>query len=183
MADCWPNGLSFRSPAASLRPWLSFNLDISMEKLLIAIQDWPVLIQGALGSALFAFVLFAGQKLTANLSDRYVNHSKQSRETRLRNQIIRLSALLAKDNSERAFLSSVLWLRASRDVIKAFIWLALGLSSASFLPALGTVGYIGCIYYLFSALDVVKGISYDGNVGEQIAKLQAEIKAIGTDDV
>jgi hypothetical protein len=118
-----------------------------MEKLIASIQDWPVIIQGALGSALFALALFLGQRVTAYFVDAVRAQSKESRVRQLREQLIRFSALKAKDHAERAYFASILWLRASRHVVKGLIWLALGLVSNSLLGVLGVVGFMGAIYY------------------------------------
>src|SRR5690606_4819398 len=124
----------------------------------------PVIFQGALGSALFALVLFAGQKIAAYFLDTLRANSRQSRIRQLKEQLIRLRALKAKDRAERTYYISLLWLRASRHVIKALIWLTLGLAFNTILGVLGVVGFMGAIYYLFFALNIVKAITYDGNI-------------------
>ena len=158
-------------------------LEIGMEKLIASIQDWPVIVQGALGSALFALVLFAGQKVAAYFLDTFRANSRQSRIRQLKEQLIRLKALNANDHSERAYYASLLWLRASRHVVKALIWLTLGLTFNSILGVLGVVGFMGAIYYLFFALNIVKAINYDGDIPQKIAEIRAEMTELKADDL
>lgn len=152
-----------------------------MEKLLASIQDWPVIIQGALGSALFALTLFLGQKIAAYFIDTVRAHSKQARISQLKEQLIRFRALKAKDNAERTYYASIIWLRASRQVVKGFIWLTLGLLSDSILGVLDVVGFMGAIYYFFIALNIVKGISYDGDVTKKIQEIHEEMNRLKAD--
>ncbi|MCK9388318.1 MAG: hypothetical protein M0Q22_07990 [Sulfuritalea sp.] len=152
-----------------------------MEQLIASVQDWPVIVQGALGSALFALVLFTGQKITTYFLDTVHAQSKRERARQLREQLIRYKALKSKDNAERAFYAAVIWLRASRHVVKAFIWLTLGLAFNSLLGVLGVVGFLGATYYLFVALGIVKGISYDGDVTLKIEEIRTELRALNED--
>lgn len=154
-----------------------------MEKFITSIQDWPVIIQGALGSALFALVLFVGQKVASYFLDTFRASSRQSRIRQLREQLIRQKALKAKDHSERGYYASLLWLRASRHVVKALIWLTLGLAFNSFLGVLGVVGFMGAIYYLFFALNIVKAINYDGDITKKIEEIKAEMAKLNADNL
>lgn len=154
-----------------------------MEKLVASIQEWPVIIQGALGSALFALVLFIGQKVAAYFIDTMHAKSRRARTRQLREQLIRFKALRATDRTERTYYTSLIWLRASRHVVKALIWLALGLTFNSLLGVLGVVGFLGAIYYLFIALSIVKGISYDGDVTTKIEEIRAEMRELKEDDL
>lgn len=154
-----------------------------MEKLITSVQDWPVIIQGALGSALFALVLFVGQKVASYFLDTFRANSRQSRIRQLKEQLIRLKALKAKDHSERGYYASLLWLRASRHVVKALIWLTLGLAFNSTLGVLGVIGFMGAIYYFFFALNIVKAIHYDGDITQKIEEIRAEMAELNADDL
>jgi hypothetical protein len=52
--------------------------------------------------------------------------------------------------------AAVLWYRASRHLVKALIWLTLGMLCNSFVRAFGLVGFLGCLYYLLSTFQVVR---------------------------
>jgi hypothetical protein len=95
-----------------------------MQELIDAIKAWPIIIQGALGSALFWLVLVVGQKITNALSIRFSTQSKSRRRARLVNQGLRLRALIAGDGPDRAqttyFFSALLY-RASQAVTRRSI--------------------------------------------------------------
>ena len=157
---------------------LTFNLEITMEKLVASIQDFPVIVQGAMGSALFALVLYVGQKIAAYCFDSVRANSKKTRIRQIKEQYIRFCALSAEDSSERTYFVSVLWLRASRHLVKALIWLVLGLASESAFGAFGpfgAVGFTGAIFYLFLALNIVKPIEFDGDIQQKTEELKAEM--------
>lgn len=151
-----------------------------MDSLLVKIKDWPVIIQGALGSALFYIVIIAGQKTTAFISTRITNASKSRKVAQLKNELVRLHALASSGKDEGAFFVSMLLLRASRYLIKALLWLTLGFIFSSFLEVLGVVGFLGCFYYLFSTLEVVKPISYKdkGEIAKRIQEIQDQLQAL-----
>ena len=149
-----------------------------MEKLITAIQDWPVLIQGAIGSALFWLLLVLGQKLTTFLSTKFSPLSKRMKKSDLVTQLLRFQALKTGPHDLGGHYASILWYRASRSVIKALIWLALGLIFGSITNVLGVVGFFGCVYYLLSALDVVRPLNYEGDIGEKIREIEQKIEEI-----
>ncbi|UVL37136.1 hypothetical protein LOY43_12125 [Pseudomonas sp. B21-041] len=152
-----------------------------MEKLIASIQDFPVIVQGALGSALFALALYIGQKVAAYCFDSFRANSKKSRIRQLKEQYIRLRALSSEDRAESAYFASLLWLRASRHVVKALIWLTLGLAFGSAFEPLSIVGFMGAIYYLFFALNIVKPISYDGDVQQKLVEIKEEMEKVVDD--
>ena len=147
-----------------------------MAGLLESIQDFPVIVQGAMGSALFALVLYVGQKSTAYGLDKFRLVSKRSRYSQLLEQHLRLRALKVNKVSEQGSFAALMWMRASRHVIKGFIWLVLGMAFDFALGPLSVVGYMGALYYLFMALNVVKPIVCKGDLDEEIARIAGELK-------
>ena len=152
-----------------------------MEKLVASIQDFPVIVQGAMGSALFALLVYLGQKVAAYCFDSFRANSKKTRIRQLKEQHVRLRALCAEDDAQRAYLTSLLWLRASRHVVKALIWITFGLAFETAAGTLSVVGFMGAIYYLFLALNIVKPISYDGDIEQKIKDVRAEIRTLKAD--
>lgn len=98
------------------------------EKIAHAATDLPVIFQAALGSALFALLLWSGQKLTAHIASKVTTNSKSRRKTFLVEETLKYSLLGAKDYSTRGAYVSLLLYRAARNLIKALIWLTLGLA-------------------------------------------------------
>lgn len=152
-----------------------------MTELWEAIKAWPTIIQGAAGSALFALVLFIGQRASTWTAQRIASVSINRRRSSLVSRIARIRAGQATENSDRSYYAAILWLRASRNVIKGLIWLALGLCFGSFAGAFGVVGYLGCIFYLFGALDVVKSIKKEECSDQQLALLEQELESLPSD--
>jgi len=149
-----------------------------LQRLVTAVQDWPVLVQGALGSTLFWLVLLIGQRITAFLSSHIALQSKQRRQANVKNQLLRLHALKAAavpDSVAAAGFASVLLYRTARPVIKALMWLALGLVFESVLGVLGVVGFVGCLYYLLTAFNIVRPLVFDGDIDQEIAKLERQL--------
>ena len=150
-----------------------------MEKLISAIQDWPVLVQGAIGAGIFWLILLLGQKATSYLSNIARKHSKKKQESYLRNQLIRHQAFRAQNSLEKgSHFAVILLYRASRNVVIGLIWLSLGLTFDSILGVLGVVGFVGCLYYLFAALEIIKPFYSDGNIDEKITELQAKLNEL-----
>ncbi len=149
-----------------------------MEKLIAAIQDWPILIQGAIGSALFWVLLALGQKLMTFLSAKFSSLSKRRKKSELYTQLLRFRALTTSPHDLGGHYASILLYRASRSVVKALIWLAFGLIFYSVINALGIVGFIGCLYYLFAAYNVVRPLDYDGNITEKIKEIEQQLEKI-----
>ncbi|MBV4493094.1 hypothetical protein [Pseudomonas oryzicola] len=149
-----------------------------MEKLIASIQDFPVIVQGAMGSALFALLTYMGQRIAAYCFDSFRANSKKTRIRQLKEQLVRLRALRAEDDAEKAYYTSLLWLRASRHIVKALIWITFGLAFESVAGTFSAVGYIGAFYYLFLALNIVKPIGYDGDIDKKIKEIRAEIEGL-----
>jgi hypothetical protein len=128
-----------------------------LERLYSAVTDLPVIIQGALGSALFASIVYVGQRIFSVVQLRFSALSKERRRTYLLEQQIKYNVLSTKGLPNRGALVSLLLYRASRSLFKALIWLTSGLIFGSVDSTLGLVGYFGCIYYLLLGLSAVTG--------------------------
>ena len=145
-----------------------------MQELSDAIKAWPVIVQGALGSALFWIVLLTGQKLAMYAAGRYSHISKKARIAWLINEQAKCLASLTNSHEEFATYAVIILYRTSRHVIKAIMWLVLGLISQSFLTELGVIGFIGTLYYLFKAYGVVAPINQDQYTQERLDQINVE---------
>lgn len=146
-----------------------------MQELIDAVKAWPVIVQGALGSALFWLVLLIGQSLTTMISAGYSNHSKQARLSWLISEQAKCRAMTSSSDAEFAAFATILVYRASRQLLKSFMWLAMGLVFQSlFMPA-GTIGFLGCLYYLFKAAEVVAPLGEEKDPSAELAKIVKEI--------
>lgn len=147
-----------------------------IKELLTAIQDWPALVQGVLGSAIFSLIVLVGQKVAGYVSKKIREHSKERQKIYLFNEIIRYRAVRDGHEFETwAPYASVLWFRASRHVISGLIWLTLGLIFEAISAIFGLIGFLGCLYYLFAAASIVKPIEFKGDIDTKIAELETEL--------
>ncbi len=144
-----------------------------LEKIIAAVTDLPVLIQGALGSALFALVMVLGQRLAAFIALKLTATSRKRRKRFLIEEILKYNVLSTNDYATRGAFVLLLLYRASRSLFKALIWLTLGLIFSAANPVLGLVGFLGCLYYLFAALNTVRA-------PEQVEDVEAKLEALKT---
>lgn len=151
------------------------------EKIIALVSDWPGIVQGALGSALFWLALTLGQQLATFTSTKLAARSRKLRYAFVTEEILRYTPLSTEDFAQRAAFVSLLLLRASRSLFKALIWLTLGLAFASVISILGLVGFMGCLYYLFAALNSVRAPEHVEDVEAKLQALKAEQKQLKDD--
>jgi hypothetical protein len=147
-----------------------------MHDLLKAISDWPVIVQGALGSALFWLISLMGRKSVSLFLDWYSPRSRKLKIRLLISRLFKYQALLGKSYHDDSAISSILIYRAFRYVVKGLIWLTLGIYIG--FPILSEVGYIGCFIYLLFALEILTPIEKnmsDEEVQHEIKKLKAKL--------
>ena len=141
-----------------------------MQTTLDIIKDWPIIVQGALGSGLFWLVLLIGQKVTSDLTQKYAQHSKKSRLCWLVNRSAILRANLSGTDNEFSVYAMIMVYRASRYLFRALMWMALGLLSQVFIEPVSIIGFVGCLYYLFKGFNIVSGTD------ESREELDSELK-------
>jgi len=143
-----------------------------MQEIINIIKEWPVIVQGALGSGLFWLTLLIGQKIIEFLSYRYSKHSTKTRKTWLINRTAVIGLRLSYSVEEQGVYTSILLYRASRFLFHALMWLALGLTVQVIFVPLSIIGFLGCLYYL------IKGISVVGASSKSEKELEKELKSI-----
>ncbi|MFT5266222.1 MAG: hypothetical protein ACI8YQ_004986 [Polaribacter sp.] len=148
-------------------------MEYQVNELVNTILEWPLIIQGALGSGLFWLVLLLGQKLSS-LSNRVIAQRSTDNEIiylrNLRDKYIGLKAHQNKNTQVANYIATGFIYKSLRSLFKGLIWLALGLSFGLLIPVLGVVGFVGCLYHMFKGLTVVqeidKGISPSDKISE-----------------
>ncbi|MFG0381991.1 hypothetical protein ACF8C6_13700 [Pseudomonas sp. zbq_18] len=129
-----------------------------MTSLVDQILEWPVIIQGALGSGVFWLILLLGDKLIKFSSKHTLAFSKKQRIELLGSEILRYKGLLAP-GMEAATLSTVgLIYEAVKYISWALSAITLGLLLSEILGVFSTIGYLVAIYYLFLAAHAVRDI-------------------------
>lgn len=152
-----------------------------MKEYIDAVLEWPLIVQGALGSGLFWLILIIGQYFTGRLSQLLSTYSKEYRLRLLRSQWAKYYGYKALQDGDRALSSSMqvsLLYIAFRDFIRGMIWVVLGMLFSSVFPILGVVGFIGGLYYLFKTLSHVRRIDTTVDVAGKLKELECEISAI-----
>ena len=148
-----------------------------MEKLVTAFSDWPIIVQGALGSALFWLILITGQKLTAASISYFSKRSNNNRVRQLTLQRLKYRALMDKGNERTSSMIALVYVGV-KSIVKALVWITLGLLFGSLLDIFGIVGFIGGLYYLFRAVDVFSAIDTDVDHAKKVAEIDSELAVL-----
>lgn len=146
-----------------------------LEKIFSAATDVPIIIQGMIGSALFALVYFLGQKLYAYGKNILTKQNKIRRRRYLVEEIAKFHIATADNDSKRVAFMTLLIFRSLRSLFMALLWLTLGLSFSSSGLVLDKVGYLGAIYFLFQGLNSVRRPSEAEDKPKKLAELKAEL--------
>jgi hypothetical protein len=146
-----------------------------MDVFVKQVLEWPVIIQGALGSALFAFILYLGQKVSYFISVKISNLSRQNKINALLVEKVKYQ-ITQNENEERSAHIGILVYGALKSLTLGFILITLGLAFETIIPIFGLVGYLGALIYLFEASRIFRPINTaDVNVEMKIKEIDEEI--------
>jgi hypothetical protein len=134
------------------------------------VTDWPVIVQGALGSALFWAILELGQRGLRKLT------SKVSSDNETANWFALASLEASPPMIEKARYMCLY--AALHYLLKASIVSVLSVAVSSFVDVFAIVGYLIAVYYLFRALAYVPHIETFGPIKERPKKFQDSLKAL-----
>lgn len=144
-----------------------------------AINSWPAILQGALGSALFAFCLWACKKVAGRGLKAGRSFSLRARRSALRDRLIFLAARVEQDAAKQQLWMSGLLYRALRNVVNGLLWITVGLWLGSFISVFAAVGYLGGIYYLLKAAAFLAPDSHENkNHAAELEKTEAELHEV-----
>ena len=133
-----------------------------MDELLNIIKEWPVIIQGALGSGLFWLFLLISQKLITKSINLLSNRSKSQRKSWLVSRFAKLRAFSGTESVELSHYSlSAVKYRALRPAYKGFTWLSLGLATYPLFDLGLTIGGLGAVYFFLKAYEIVSPMELD----------------------
>lgn len=139
------------------------------------IKQWPVIIQGALGSAVFWVFLLLAQKLIAAASLYYSKRSKEQRLSWLVSRECKHEAFGGADDARAAYSTSCLIYRSLRHCYKGFLWLGLGLITYPFIELGLVIGGVGMVYFFSKAFEVVAPFKEGENTTENWSNVRNEI--------
>lgn len=149
-----------------------------MEQVLNIFRDWPVIVQGAIGSGIFWLVLYIGPKIFEYISLKYSERSLKTRKRKLRYENAKCSMNLAEDLTQmHAYVSSLTYV-ALRHLVRGLIWLSLGLATMSFVSVFGVVGFLGALYHFFKAADAVSPRDRDKDAEHRQKEIEEELQSI-----
>ncbi len=148
-----------------------------MEELIQKITEWPIIVQGALGSALFWVLLVIGRKIASFITEKLSYFSKQSQIDSKQAEILRLSAIESENPAEVVMGLTGLIYGAIHNIVLALIMVVLGLIFQQFIYVFGIVGYLIGLYFLFRALVLVQDIDDEIPAG-RIDKLAKEVEEL-----
>ena len=130
-----------------------------------AISDWPVIVQGALGSGLFWIILELGQRSTKSITSKLGNDQKTANS-------FSFVAHAAPPSAGRDTARFFAIYGAVHYGIKGAIVTALSAALVGFLDVFASVGYLMAVYFFFRALSYVPHSSTHGNKEEQAKRFQ-----------
>lgn len=149
-----------------------------MQELIDAIKAWPIIIQGALGSALFWLVLLVAEQARRVAAAEYSKRSRSNRMTWLVNEQIRLRAVLAETSEAQTVALAFVFYRASRPALKAGMWLIYGLMMDSIFSPAGLIGYLVSLFYLIRAYALVGPIDTNGDLKARLKNVDEELESL-----
>ena len=150
-----------------------------LDRFITAMTDLPIIAQGALGSALFAVLMFMGQRIVAWASSRWSRLSKARRRVFLIDETVRYQVLAQESVADKSAFLLLLLYRGSQSLVRALVWLVFGLLFGSLESVLGVVGYLGSVYYLFRCLNTIAYPEPGADAKAKIAALEAQLKSLG----
>jgi len=143
-----------------------------MNNIIETITAWPIIVQGALGSALFALISFLGQKAVKFLFSKWEKYSKQNNKVLDSQKIALIQGYINNDQKLINHVLSIMVFSSLHYLMKATLFVGLGLVAESLLPVFGGVGYFIGFIYLFKAM------SYSPNIGYLSKKSPTELEGI-----
>lgn len=129
-----------------------------MDQFILTITNWPVIVQGALGSALFAALFFIGRLISKSLHGLFKKVLYQRAKHTQSLHEVRTKVIKASTSERKIQWMALLIYLILGHIIRAFIWFIFGSITSSIIPVFSVIGYLGALYYLFNALTAYKSI-------------------------
>jgi hypothetical protein len=114
-----------------------------------AIKQWPVLLQGVAGSALFAGLSYLGKTLTKKVIAYLAKANERLRKDNLYRELFHKKYVRLPGMTDSIMILSVF--QASSYFASGLIFLALGWLFDGLVPLSLKIGLLGFLYYIFRA--------------------------------
>lgn len=150
-----------------------------MREFIDAILQWPAILQGLLGSALFALISFVGERVLRRLGPLASKVSLESRKYRVLVDMARHAGFRKGVSTQVTILfAAMLVLEAMRFIVRALLMICLGLMTTDIVPTFGFVGYAMAVYYLLKAVAVTRDTPDEADHDAIYQTLSVELKEI-----
>ncbi|MGC9461839.1 hypothetical protein [Vibrio genomosp. F10] len=136
------------------------------------------IVQGALGSALFAAALWIGQFLFSVTKNKIIYFSKKHRLDSLNTELVRHMGLLSDNDATTSLTIVGLIYLAFGFLIKALICLCIGYVFESYIPLFKEISVIFALYFLFKALDLLKDTKEGADSAKEIELIKEQISML-----
>ena len=113
------------------------------------ILEWPIIVQGALGSALFWLVLVLGQRLVGVFSKSATKFSSDWKMEGLTREYIARRMFWDRKLDVLGFTLCIY--HALRFGFRGLVFITLGFISSEFIPVFGVIGYLGGLFFFLRA--------------------------------
>lgn len=135
--------------------------------LIKTITDWPVIVQGALGSALFWAFLEVGQRSVRRIAARLGEDKRTANWFAL--------AALEATGEVRSEAQFTCLYAALHYLLKALLITVMSLAIGGLIDVFASVGYLIAVYFLFRALAYVPHVSSFGPAVDREQKFQESL--------
>jgi hypothetical protein len=136
-----------------------------MDTILNFINNSPVVIQGAAGSALFWVILVIGQRIFNIIGTKFSLVNAKYKEETFYREYIQIKLFRGERRHE---VISMCTYQALSYLLRGFVFLGLGFIMSDFIPLSNSIGGVGFLFYLFRSLGWMKPFY----VGEEQSEME-----------
>lgn len=144
------------------------------------ILQLPVIVQGALGSALFALVLWVFKILGAFLVDKFSFFDKKIKVHKLNAQLVMCTALKSDDTSIITFALVGLISFALSNFFKAVGCVLVGFLLSDYFPLFKEISILFALYFIYVAITCFAESVISTDFDEKIKRIETQLKALST---
>ena len=150
-----------------------------------AIKQWPVLLQGVAGSALFAALSYLGKAVTKRTIAHISKVNERLRKDNLFRELFHKKFIRLPGMTDTIMILSLF--QASSYFASGLIFLALGWLFDGLIPLSLKIGLLGFLYYIFRAslwLDriTVESKETDIQIWERVKEIETELQGAPAKD-
>ncbi|TMX38872.1 hypothetical protein DA096_09200 [Vibrio rotiferianus] len=146
--------------------------------MLKEILELPAIVQGALGSALFAIVLWLLKLGSSFLIDRVSFLDNKMKVHKINTQLVRCKALQHGEPETVTFALVGLIYLALANILKAVICLIVGYGLSSYILIFSDISLVFALYFVFQALACVSDEAEGDNYQEKIEDLEGQLSEL-----